>query len=454
MKIPLTPPKLEDSINTWGDGAHEKLKLIIFSSIGPCDAKGQYLHWDKLRHLVAPKGYSSELYWLVTRQARSKILRELPFTDKNGFPFNFCIPDSLMRDLLWVSENATGAIKTDGSLLNEKTKETYLINSLINEAINSSQLEGASSTRRVAKEMIRTGRAPLNHSEKMILNNHKAIVFLREYQHAELTLSIIYELHKILTEGTLPVEDESKAGVLRNNLDDICVYSKDHVLLHVPPKSIELESRLQKVCDFANKVDEDETNYIPPIIRAVIIHFMIGYDHPFVDGNGRTARALFYWMMAKEGYWLMEYISISQVIKKAPSGYASAYLYAETDQNDTTYFIFHQLAVVKEAIKDLHKYLIRKAEQLKKAEKVLENSPLQGALNYRQLSIVKNALKNPGAEYTIQSHKTSHGVTYQTARTDLLKLSDQFRVLKKYKVGKKDVFVAPPNLRDMVMDFE
>ena len=453
MKLPLTPPKFQDSLSTWAkEDTHDKLMQILSSKLGPYDSKGRYLHWDKLRHLTPPEDYDSEIFWLAIKQARSKISKQLPFFDKNSLPFNFCIPDGVMRDILWVSENATGAIEADAKITDDRTKQTYLINSLIEEAISSSQLEGAATTRRVAKEMLRTGRAPEDHSEKMILNNHKAMMFIRDFRDESLTPSMIFELHKILTEGTLDQEDIEKAGVFRDTKDDICVYSKDDVLLHVPPKPNELAQRLQSLCDFANKKDEGESSYIPPIIRGIIIHFMIGYDHPFVDGNGRTARALFYWMMAKEGYWLMEYISISRVIKKSPTKYMHAYLYTETDENDVTYFIIHQLEVIKEAIADLHSYLTEKSQQLREAEGILEKSPLQGELNHRQLSVLKNALKNPGAEYTIKSHRMSHGVTYQTARTDLLKLSDHFHVLKKYKVGKTDMFVSPPNLREIIYE--
>ncbi len=51
--------------------------------------------------------------------------------------------------------------------------------------------------------------------------------------------------------------------------------------------------------------------FIHPVIRAILLHFMLAYDHPFVDGTGRTARALFYWSMAHQGYWLMDFISIT-----------------------------------------------------------------------------------------------------------------------------------------------
>lgn len=450
MKLPVTPPTLDDYLVRSDDDRMSTLLQVFGSELGPDDQKGRYLHWDKLRHLNPPGGYSPELYWLAVKQARMKISKPLPLRDKDSANFRFCIPDVAMRDILWVSENATGAIAGDTKITDPKTKRTYLINSLFEEAISSSQLEGAATTRRVAKEMLRSGRPPKSHSEKMILNNYRAMQFIREYKDENLTPSMIFELHEILTEGTLDAEDEGKAGVFRDQGDDICVYSKDDVLLHVPPKAQELNDRLDKLCNFANKTDENEVGFIPPIIRAIIVHFMIGYDHPFVDGNGRTARALFYWLMAKEGYWLMEYISISRVIKKSPSKYMQAYLHTETDGNDVTYFIIHQLEVIKRAIQDLHDYLAEKSNQLREAESVLENSPLRGELNHRQLSLLRNALKNPGAEYTFVSHQSSHGITYQTARTDLLKLSDHFAILKKYKVGKKDVFVSPANLRRLI----
>ena len=58
--------------------------------------------------------------------------------------------------------------------------------------------------------------------------------------------------------------------------------------------------------------------FIHPVMRAITLHFWLAYDHPFCDGNGRTARALFYWSMLKQGYWLFEFISISSVINQAP----------------------------------------------------------------------------------------------------------------------------------------
>ena len=454
MKIPESPPEMGDNFFGEGEGAAEKLQLILNPAIKPCDHKGRYQHWEKMRHLDPPEGYTSELYWLATSFARGKISKALPFVDKHGKPFKYCLPDTVLEQILWISGQATGAVAGDPKITDPKTKRTYLINSLIEEAINSSQLEGAATTRAVAKEMIRTDRRPKDRGEQMILNNYTAMKFISEFIEDSLTPSMVFELHKVLTEKTLDEGYEHKAGVFRSGDDNIAVEWDDGTTLHVPPPVGELKDRLDLICEFANGVNEEGNDFIPPIIRAIVVHFMIGYDHPFYDGNGRTARALFYWVMAKSGFWLMEYVSISRVIKSKPTSYMKAYLHTETDNNDVTYFIVHQLAIVKRAIEDLHDYLLKKTEELRNTELALKNSRLHGLLNHRQLALVKNAIQHPGAQYTVKSHQTSHGVAYQTARTDLLNLSDDYGVLRKLKEGRTDVFVAPPDLLEVVRRFQ
>jgi len=351
--------------------------------------------------------------------------------------------------LHWLDQNAAGSITMDQPITNPHTRDTYLVSSLIEESISSSQLEGASTTRNVAKEMLLQGRKPKDHSEQMIFNNYKAMEVIREYVTDNLTPSLIRHLHEILTKDTL--DDPKKAGRYRDRSDDIHVVdATGSAVLHTPPSAESLPERIQSICDFANNSVENE--FIHPVIKAITLHFMIGYDHPFVDGNGRTARALFYWAMAKQGYWLMEFVSISSIIKKAPSQYGKAYLHTESDDNDLTYFLVHQIDVIREGITSLHDYLGRKASEIEAAEKLLDNSKAKGKLNHRQLSILKNALKNPNTIYRIQEHQTSHAISYQTARTDLLKMSDELGLLRKRKYGSTYVFVSPPDLRSKLIE--
>jgi len=446
MKIPLAPPSLKKA-----NVPNDTLGLLssLQGTVGAVTAKGEYLHWDKLRHLQPPDELSSDQWWFATKFARMALYKWLPFLDKFGKPFVLATPDSVLKNLHSIDRNSGYSIQSPVPLLNTQMRDTYLVQSLIEEAITSSQLEGASTTRKVAKEMLRTKRKPRDLSEKMIYNNYHAMQFIREMKNETLTVDMILELHRILTKDTL--EDPKAAGHFRKGDDDINVVDdRDNQILHVPPKAHELKARMERLCRFANEAEDQNKFFMHPVIRAILLHFMLAYDHPFVDGNGRTARALFYWSMAHQGYWLMEFISISEVIKREPGKYARAYLYTETDENDTTYFVIHQLNVILKAIKSLYDYLSDQSNQINQTEHLLHaNRHLQDKLNYRQIFLIKHALKHPHERYTIEAHRRSHNVTYDTARNDLLNLA-KLGLLIKQKVGKAFIFIAPENLKKQI----
>lgn len=443
MKIPIKPPDFNDLVNKIASDSPNDLGRILSFGIRP-DPKGNYYHWDKLRHLkLPPHKLSHEEWWLGMKFARKALYKNIPHSDKDGKPFVFAEPDVVRRLLHEIDIHGGGELKASAQVANPSTRDTYLINSLIEESITSSQLEGAATTRKVAKEMLRQKRKPRDRSERMIVNNYYAMEFINEIADEDLTPELIYELHKILTSNTL--DNPNAVGKLRSS-DDIYVGDeRDATIIHVPPKAEELADRLQSICDFASSTDA--TVFLHPVIRAIILHFLLAYDHPFEDGNGRTARALFYWSMLKQGYWTMEFISISRILKTAPAKYTRAYLYTETDENDVTYFIVHQLEVINRAINDLLDYLKRKSNEIKTIEQIIKKSPdLRKILNYRQIALINRALKRPESIFYIEGHRGAHNVTYDTARTDLLKLVD-LGLLEKTKIGRAFSFNAVRNLK-------
>lgn len=448
MKVPESAPSSMRTLSKIVLKDQDELIRVLGMTLPPVDEKGRYLHWEKLKYLPAPENITAEEHWYLIKKTRKSLYKELPFLDKAGKPFVFCTPDTLLKDFHWLDQNAAGSITMNKPITNPHTRDTYVISSLFEESISSSQLEGASTTRDVAKEMLRQARTPKNHGEQMIFNNYKAMRFIRDFIKEDLTPAIILRLHEILTKDTL--DDQKKAGVLRDSKDDIHVVDiSEGEVLHTPPDAKTLPKRLDALCKFANT--NDESVFIHPVVKAIALHFMIGYDHPFVDGNGRTARALFYWSMAKQGYWLMEFISISTIIKKHPELYAKAYLHTETDGNDLTYFLIHQMGVIKSAVIALHDYLDKKAKEINEAEDLLDNSKARGRLNHRQLSLLKHALENPNSIYKIQEHMNSHSISYQTARTDLLTMADKLHLLRKRKYGNALVFVAPADLKSILL---
>jgi Fic family protein len=249
------------------------------------------------------------------------------------------------------------------------------------------------------------------------------------------------ELQRILTEQTL--EDPTAAGRLQKATDvRVGVYDNvDGSLIHQPPPAEQLEERLEKLCEFANDT-ANPNDFVHPVIRAILIHFWLAYDHPFEDGNGRTARALFYWSMRTQGYWLTDYLTISGILREAPTQYARSFTLTETDELDTTYFILYQLQVIKRAIEALHIYLERKVAEVREVERVLKGD---GGLNHRQLALLGDAIRNADRVYTFKNHAASHNVTHETARTDLQQLHDR-GLIERQQVGQRYIFTPAKDL--------
>ncbi|MGE0623452.1 MAG: Fic family protein [Pseudomonadales bacterium] len=445
MKLPKDPPSL-DSLAKPGDDdtGITRIVSLLSTDLGK-DRESEYLHWDKMRFKPLPEGINShEEWWKLTKFRRWSSYRKLPFKSVDAQNFLYWLPDPLQLLLHQIDQQASGRVETRELVTNEDTRKRYLVSSLIEEAITSSQLEGASTTHKVAKAMLREGRPPRDKSERMIVNNYQAMEFIRNNTGEPLSLALLLELHQIVTEGTLEASD--REGRLRTASDFVAVFDvRDNTLLHEPPPASELEGRIATLCEFAN-TESVGGEFVHPIVRSIILHFMIGYDHPFVDGNGRTARALFYWSMARHGYWMMEYISISTILKAGPSKYARAYLYAEHDEYDVTYFIDFNLKVITRAIKKLQAYLARKASEIAEVETILSSTVLARHLNYRQMALISHALRNPSERYTVESHRKSHRVTYPTARSDLLKLVEH-GLLTVSKIGRAYVFRSASDIK-------
>lgn len=433
MKVPAPPPSLDSLMTTMAERGR-LVQVLSRQRVGGT-MSDEYLPWDKLRFKAPPGDLTVEEWWAAIRLARRSVQRNVDLLrSKSGEPFSYTLPDKVLQNLDHIARSASGQIAISEQVTNSATRDRYLINSLIEEAITSSQLEGAATSRRVAKRMIRTGRPPADRSERMILNNYVAMRRIVELRDQDLTPELVCEIHRIVTEGTL--DDPDAAGAVQD--DDatrIAVWGDGDQVLHRPPPVAQLPDRLRALCDFANGCDGE--TYVPPVLRAVTVHFMIGYDHYFEDGNGRTARALFYWVMLREGYWLAEFLTISRILKKSPSKYARSFLLTEDDDGDLTHFFVFHLEIICKAIAELHEYLAVKADELRAVQKTIRAKP--GEFNHRELAVLEHAVKNPGAAYTVQSHGSSHNASLETARQDLSAL-ERRGLLVRAKVGKRFVW--------------
>lgn len=444
MRVPKKSPQYIDLWYKLQETPTRLRDILMMDTEGP--TRGKYLHWDKLRHSSPPAGFSHEEWWVALKFERLHRSRAVPLTDERGEPFTCALIDLTLEILHEIDQGASGFIRMPDQITNPKTRDQYYVNSLIQEAITSSQLEGAATTREVAKEMIRTARPPRDKSEQMIVNNFRTMQQIGRLKDRPLSQETVLEIHRIITEKTL--DDSDAAGRFRRADEQTVVADMYNEVFHRSPSAEQLEDRMAAMCEFANGKTPKE--FVHPVLRSIILHFWLAYDHPFVDGNGRVARALFYWSMLRYGYWLFEFISISQIILKAPAQYGRAFLYTETDDNDLTYFIIQQLGVIRRAMRERHDYIERKTAALQAVE-----SSLQGMreLNHRQQALISHALRHPRQRYTFKSHQMSHNVAYQTARTDLIDLENR-HLLGSRKVGRMWYFtpVADLEMRLAQMD--
>ncbi len=436
MRLPVPAPSVHELLSQPGLAA--ALPRVLADVDGPL-VDGRYLHWDVVRHRTPPAGLTAEEWWLGLALARQPMLRPIPLISADGRPFRYSLPDPVLELLHWIDQHASGEVMVSETIRDRGDQRRYLVNSLIEEAVTSSQLEGANATRKVAKQMIRSGRPPRDRAERMILNNYLAMTDLRGLASAPLTPSVVFSLHRTLTEGTL--DDPTAAGRLQEPSEErVHVAWSDGTVTHVPPPADQLRARLEAMCRYANGGGKGFTH---PVVRAVLLHLWLAYDHPFEDGNGRTARALFYREMLSRSYWLFEYVSISRLLLKAPSQYGLSFLYAETDGFDATYFLLYQLGILKRAIEELLAYLVRKMAEVRETEALLRRTDL----NHRQVALLTHALRHRDAVYTVHSHGESHRVTRQSARADLLGL-ERRGLLDRRVIGRRFEFIPVPDLRE------
>ncbi len=366
-------------------------------------------YWDTIKYKRCPEGCTPQQLWTYVKAARVKSMMSV----WGKYGITLTLTNQMQRMCHEIDMNWGGSWGTD-SIIGDENKEQYLVGSLMEEAIYSSQMEGAATTRKVAKEMLRKKMTPKDKSQQMIANNYQTIQFIVSHKDALLTPELLLQIHQLMTEHTM--QNPQEAGCFRSNNDVVVENGITHETVHIPPTYEEIPNFVADLCRFFN--EQDAPQFIHPIIRGIIIHFMVAYVHPFADGNGRTARALFYWYMLKQGYWLTEYLSISRVIAKSKKSYEKAFLYTEADDMDMGYFVAYNMRVLQQSFKQLQDYIKRKQEEKRAANSFLRI----GNINARQAQIIKMFADDSNLVVTIADLQAKFLVSPTTAKADVVGL--------------------------------
>lgn len=389
------------------------------------EVERRYFYWTEIKHRPNLPFDTHEYAWEIIKMDRSLSSKKIYFGEHH---FTYNLTSFIQEDLHNFDLKLIGGLYKNS--ITPQDQAEYFKNSLIEEAIASSQIEGAATTTDVARDMIKSGRKPRNESEQMIINNFKAIREIESRLDEELSVQLIIDIHEIMTHDTV-------ASKYSGKFRDQPIYVKDHIdgeIAFTAPQHEEVYNLVESLIFFIN----DEEDFVHPIIKASILHFMIGYIHPFGDGNGRTARALFYWYLINKEYSLLKHISISKAILSSRTSYDKAFLRTEHDGNDLTYFMMYSLKSLRVAFQSLVNYRDKKREERQKASEI-EYELISKGFNKRQSDLLGYLFTKPKANITISVYSRKHDIVRQTASRDLTELEGK-GLLKKYKDGKMLIY--------------
>ncbi|MBR1369263.1 filamentation induced by cAMP protein Fic [Methanocalculus chunghsingensis] len=396
------------------------------------DYNRRYLYWDELIYRVSDTN-RRELIWQLMKAHRRLRYETIPYPPLR---LVYSLTPEIAKNLHTYDRYLSGIIRINNREI--RLEKSYIINSMMEEAIASSILEGAVTTRKKAQELLISRKKAKNTDEQMVINNYEVMQYIRTKKDEPISREMISDIQKIVTTRTI---SDAEVGTFRDNNKIVVVDAVTGTIQHTPPDHQDIEEMIAAFCRFANDDEYESGNpaaiFIHPIIKGIILHYLIGYIHPFADGNGRTARTIFYWYVLSRGYWLFEYMAISRAIQRSKKRYSLAYLHTRYDEMDLTYFINYNIACINEARDDLLRYIEEKQSDQKKTSAIIRK--VQG-INERQADILRTMMEQPERYFTIRHVMQMHDVVYETARTDLLMLVEK-GYLRKEKRGRAFVFI-------------
>lgn len=442
-KPPTLQGRFDPVFDRLGQSPHNQRLSDYLALLKPLDDQGRYLPFDELRYRWAP-GLDSNLCWALVKKARTaQYASLLPLGEPMQWG-NFVLTPLAQKAISAVDrQTTTAALEYMTSQIGERAHFSYLLNDLIeDEAISSSQLEGAATTTRVAKDMLKRHRLPRTPDERMVIGNFKMMNFAWEKRYEPLSVELIAALHRVGVEG---IDDaQYSPGYLRIN-DDVVVQDGQGNTVHVPPPAAGLAGRLRVLSKWINQSHDDphQMDYLHPLIKGIALHFALGYEHPFRDGNGRVARALFYWFMFKSDFSAFRYISISILLRNAPVKYGRSYLNTEADGLDLTYFIDFQCSVVLRAVGGFTQAYGKSLVNAECFDRWLSESGFFDRLTGKQRAVYQVARSGMAKEFTAVNVKENLGCSYNTASATLNGLVD-LELFEKHKMGREWVFFLRP----------
>lgn len=245
---------------------------------------------------------------------------------------------------------------------------------------------------------------------KELLNYRKAFELVANYieDGAPIVEGLIREIHKHLVLG---VRGNAAAPGEYRKIQNYVVNSQTKEVIYTPPPVYEVPQMMQALVQWINQ----ETS-VHPVLVAGISQFQLVHIHPFLDGNGRTARLLSTLCLYRSGYDFKKLFTISEYYDRNRVDYYQAIQSVREHNMDMTHWLEYFTEGLSTQLQEV-KTLGRQAIEQDLFAK-------QHNLSERQKIAVEYIIKHDSL--TIQEfEKLCPGVTRRTLQRELKEVIDK-----------------------------
>ena len=259
-----------------------------------------------------------------------------------------------------------------------------------------------------------------------VINYRNAMKLLEELasKRGGYDLDILKDIHK---ETVQKIVAEEKVGVFRTSQVVIKEEGTGKIIFH-PPPFVEIPFLLE---DFIKWLNAKEAKLLHPIIKAGIAHYVLVAIHPFVEGNGRTARAFASLILRRENYDIKQFFTLEEHFDQDPGSYYKAFSLVDKQspnigQRDLTPWLEYFTEVVAVELTKIKE----KVRKLSVDTRLKTRMGKQVALSERQMRLVEY-LSDQGSAIMQDLKSVLPMVSEDTVLRDIRDLMDKDIINKK-----------------------
>ncbi|HPP24363.1 MAG TPA: Fic family protein [Candidatus Saccharicenans sp.] len=314
-----------------------------------------------------------------------------------------------------IVNNLTAIAKARAVILNAplipKWEVSLRREALLRSAHSSTAIEGNPLTLEQVSELA-AGRDIMvrRKDKKEVLNYLEALEKIPEFaERKPFKFSDLLELHKLVTRDTL--ENPADEGSLRNQQVAVVNRATGQIIF-MPPPTDRVGALVEEFLEWFNS---EEVNEIDPVIEAGLAHYELVRIHPFVDGNGRTARVMASIVLFKRAFDIKRFFALDDYYDKDRRAYYTALKTVDQDRLDLTGWLEYFTEGVAVSLKAVEDKVIGLSQDIK-----FLKQRGQIALTERQMKIVEMLLQNE--KLTVGQVKDLFGFSRQMALKEMTKL--------------------------------